>query len=379
MFPNGIASGSEQTINAVHEHPHGNAGFHVSAINKTPGTHGFEISQHGVSCPSLIPLRVFDGAVVSAHGKANQSSSFNHDTPCAVPCSIHGVILDKGQIDHLSFIAQSDGLHRIEVFASRLGSKLDSIIELRDAEHNLLAAGDDFEGLDAKIDFSAEAGQRYFVSITDKRGNGGVINSYCLEVTSIQPAITAFLPRRDKRSQAKQIIEVPSGNRVLAYFGIRKEGTHDPVSIGLSNLPSSLKVQSGIEQPDSFVIPVVIESTSHEGEFVSLASVINTQSNEKVDFQQIVDLIHGPADTLFHAATTDRVVVATTIPNPFKVELEPLSVPLASDGTLGLKVRVERSGDFDLPIELRLSYLPEWVEAPIRLSFPQIKRKSSSP
>ncbi len=366
IFPIGISAGSEQQIVAIHDDPKLKAEYTVKSDRDLTGTRGFEISQNGTTCPSLIPLRVFDGAIVYANKERSQSAI----TTNRVPCAIQGAILDKGQTDEVSFIAQKNGLHRIEVFASRVGSKLDSVIELRDSEGSLLATGDDFEGLDAKIDFNAEEGQQYFVSISDKRGIGGFNNSYCLEVTPVQAAVTAFLPRRDKRSQARQIIEVPSGNRVLAYFGVRKEGTDAPVSIGLTNLPSSLKVQAGTEQPDSFVIPVVIESSSSGEEIVSLAGVVNTLSGEKIDFQQVVDLIHGPADTLFNAATTDRVVVATTLPNPFKVDLEPVDVPLATDGTLGLKVRVERSDDFNLPIELRLSYLPEWIETSDKVTVP---------
>lgn len=366
VFPIGIAAGSEQQIVAIHDDPNLKAQYAITSDGLLTGTRGFEISENGTNCPSLIPLRVFDGSVTYANKELNHSAISTNN----VPCSIQGAILEKGQTDKVSFIAQKRGLHRIEVFASRLGSKLDSVIELSDSQGSLLATGDDFEGLDAKIDFNAEEGQQYFVSISDKRGNGGFNNSYCLEVTPVPSTVTAFLPRRDKRSQARQIIEVPSGNRVLAYFGVRKEGTNEPVSIGLTNLPSSLQVQAGMEQPDSFVIPVVIESSAKENEFVSLAGVVNTLSGEKIDFQQVVDLIHGPADTLFNAATTDRVVVATTLPNPFKVDLEPLVVPLATDGTLGLKVRVERSEDFDLPIELRLSYLPEWVEASDKITVP---------
>jgi hypothetical protein len=366
IFPIGVSAGSEQQIVAIHNDPILKAEYTVKSDRVLTGTRGFEISQNGTSCPSLIPLRVFDGSVVYANKEPNQSTISTN----TVPCSIQGAILEKGQTDKVSFVAQKNGLHRVEVFASRVGSKLDSVIELSDSEGSLLATGDDFEGLDAKIDFNAEEGGQYFVSISDKRGNGGFNNSYCLEVTPVQSAVTAFLPRRDKRSQARQIIEVPSGNRVLAYFGVRKEGTNAPVAIGLTNLPSSLTVQAGMEQPDSFVVPVVIESSSSGEEIVSLAGVVNTLTSEKIDFQQVVDLIHGPADTLFNAATTDRVVVATTIPNPFKVDLDPLAVPLATDGTLGLKVRVERSEDFDLPIELRLSYLPEWIEASDKIIVP---------
>lgn len=366
IFPIGVSAGSVQQVFAVHDDPTLKAEYTVTTDRDSRGTHGFEISQNGISCPSLIPLRVFDGSIVYA-GKEPDGSATSTST---VPCSIQGVILEKGQTDIVSFVTQKSGLHRIEVFASRMGSKLDSVIELKDSEGSLIATGDDFEGLDAKIDFNAEEGELYQVSIFDKRGNGSFNNTYCLEVTPTQPVVTAFLPRRDKRSQARQVIEVPAGNRVLAYFGVRKEGTNNPVMIGLSNLPSSLKVQAGMEQPDSFVVPVVIDSSSSGGEIVSLAGVLNTLTGESIDFQQVVDLIHGPADTLFQAATTERFVVATTNPNPFKVDLDPLVVPLATDGTLGLKVRVERGEDFDLPVEIKLSYLPEWIEATDNVTVP---------
>jgi len=37
---------------------------------------------------------------------------------------------------------------------------------------------------------------------------------------------------------------------------------------------------------------------------------------------------------------------------------------------LGLKVRVSRTEEFDLPIELKLSYLPEWIEAVEKVTVP---------
>jgi hypothetical protein len=366
IFPIGIAVGSEQPIAAIHDDPKLNTQFSISTVNANTGTRTFEITENGISCPSPIPLRVFDGAIVHMNDKTRPSES----SEIIAPCSIQGAIREKGQTDEITFVARKSGPHRSEVFASRVGSKLDSVIELRDSDGSLIATGDDFEGLDAKIDFHAEEGEQYRLSISDKRGNGSFNNPYCLEVAPIQPAVTAFLPRRDKRSQARQVIEVPSGNRVLAYFGIRKEGTNAPVSIGLTNLPSSLRVVAGTEQPDTFVIPVVIESSASGEEFVSFAGVMNTLSGEPIAFQQVVDLIHGPADTLFNAATTDRVVVATTPSNPFRVDIDPQTVPLATDGTLGLKVRVSRTEEFDLPIDLKLSYLPEWIEAVEKVTVP---------
>jgi hypothetical protein len=111
------------------------------------------------------------------------------------------------------------------------------------------------------------------------------------------------------------------------------------------------------------VIPVVIEADENSGEGLSLAGVVNSLSGSELDFEQAVDLIALSADRLFHGYSVEHVAVATTQPNPFRVDLEPIVVPLASDGTLELKVKVQRNDDFDLPIDLKLSYLPEWVEA----------------
>ncbi|XZE17726.1 hypothetical protein SH449x_003001 [Pirellulaceae bacterium SH449] len=366
IFPLGISANSKQVVAALHADKEIDSSYEISSVGLEPGTQFVEVIDDGVSCPSLVPVRVFDGTVlVYSERNGNDTAA-----TLAVPCSIQGIIREAGQKDQITFTTPSSGMHRIEVFASRVGSKLDSVIELRDSEGWLVATGDDFDGLDSRIDFVAEEGKSYSVSIFDKRENADFNTHYCLEVTPVKTALTAFLPRRDKRSQARQTIEVPRGNRVLTYFGVRKEATDQKVAIGLTNLPSSLSVQSAREQTDSFVIPVVIEAAVTGAEVDTLAGVINTVTGSEMDFEQVIDLISLSADRLFHGASVNRIVVATTNPNPFRVDLEPIVVPLASDGTLELKVRVHRDDDFDLPIELKLSYLPEWVEAAEKIVVP---------
>jgi hypothetical protein len=84
-------------------------------------------------------------------------------------------------------------------------------------------------------------------------------------------------------------------------------------------------------------------------------------------FQQIVDLVNGPADALYTGIATDRLAVAITEPLPYSIELDEPSNPLSVDGTLELKVRVQRQPGFGSPIELRIPLLPEFVDAPAKV------------
>jgi hypothetical protein len=88
-------------------------------------------------------------------------------------------------------------------------------------------------------------------------------------------------------------------------------------------------------------------------------------------FSQIVDLVAGPADALFHSVTVDRLAVAVTEPAPIQISLDQPSIPLPQDGTLGLVLRVTRDSGYLGPVEVRLPYLPPWVDGPAAITIPE--------
>ena len=71
----------------------------------------------------------------------------------------------------------------VSVYARRLGSPLDSVLEVFDAKGQSLAANDDAVGADSALKFTPAETTNYFVRIRDTLGQGGRDYAYRIEVT----------------------------------------------------------------------------------------------------------------------------------------------------------------------------------------------------
>jgi hypothetical protein len=87
-------------------------------------------------------------------------------------------------------------------------------------------------------------------------------------------------------------------------------------------------------------------------------------------FTQIVDLVGGSADTLFQAAEVNRLAVAVIEPSPFSIDVDQPKSPLSQDGTITLKINLNRSDGFDAPIDVSTPTLPAWVDGPEKITIP---------
>ncbi|MEQ1830709.1 MAG: hypothetical protein ABL921_32460 [Pirellula sp.] len=229
----------------------------------------------------------------------------------------------------------------------------------------------------------AKAGETYTLSVRDKRHKAGDLFHYRVEVERSKPNVAVFLPRREKLSQARQAIEIPAGNRSLALFGVRKDQCNVPLDLRIDDLNPGVQYVASVEQSQSFLRPVVFQanaSATASGALVSVGcySGENQSPNSSHDskavpvgqFQQVVDLIAGPADSVFHVATVDRLAVAVTATVPYSIEIEQPTVPLAIDGTLELKIRADRRPGFDAPLDVTVPFLPEGIEVPEKVKIP---------
>ena len=342
------------------EMPSGSKLLPVSTKGLALGTQAIELSNDGSSCPSPLPFRIssFPNIV-----EPNVPS-----TPVDAPCALNGTIGKQSEIDTYRFRSPLTGLLSVEVFASQFGSLLDSVIDITNSSGQIVAQSDDLDSLDSKAEFLAVEGEVYTVSIRDKRKKHGDLYVYRIEVTSSKPSLAVFLPRRDKLSQVRQVLEVPAGNRVVGFLGIRKDNVDAPIELRMADLPPGLHYNASKEQAGSFVIPVVLEASQSAVEGATLANIYAGHGDERIaTFEQFVDLVTGPADALFQGIAVNKLAIAVTKANPFKVELKSPTVQLPVDGTLGIRVVVEREANFSSPIDVSFPHLPEWIEAPAKV------------
>ncbi len=263
--------------------------------------------------------------------------------------AFNGILQQPGDVDYFPFQAVEGESLRIETFAYRIGSPVDSLLYLFDATGRLLVQNDDNGSHDSCIEWTAPTTGVYWIAIQDKLKRGWADGVYRIELEQTKPALTAFLPRPDRKSQRKQTISVPQGNRVLAKVGLLREGVHGtPTQLRFADLPAGVQASPVYVSPNDFWALVIVEANADAALGGSLSQVIPSVElpGQAVNggFRQVVDLIAESADRLYEAATVDRLAVAVTPAVPFSVEVLQPQTALSLGGTLDLVVRVNRTG-----------------------------------
>jgi hypothetical protein len=345
-----------------------------SAFNQTlqlPPTPGQTISlrpAHASSdSPVGVPFRI--------------SAGLNHNEDAAppaatiqLPVAFNGRLSTPDETDVWRFQATAGERVRIEVWAARLGSSADTLLDVRTPDGRLLAAGDDEESHDTAVTVLIPASGEYEVRIREKRGRGGDECFYRIEAETARPSVTAFISRPDRRTQERQAVAVPQGNRVVTFLSVQRKGFSGEASLAASGLPAGVELHGALIPQDRFWVPIVMQAAQDAPVGASLATIEAAgKDGDRIvsgQFRQRVDLVAASADQLFHAAEVDRLAVAVTEPVPYSADLQPPQTPLAVNGTLALQVHVQRQPGFDGPLEVSFPFLPPWTDGPDKLLIP---------
>ncbi|MCU0710153.1 MAG: PPC domain-containing protein [Pirellula sp.] len=367
FYPLGGQAGSELEMTFMHPQELGFPNFtRRIELPDDLNASGFELNDGGASCPSPIPFRVVD----FANATANVSSAADLP-PSIAPIAFHGVIDGDDLPPQHSVQFSRPGKYRIEVFASRLGSPLDALLDVVDANGTVLDSGDDFESQDPRVIFDASTEQVVQLRVHDKRRKHGEYFFYRIEVEPLRSEPIAFLPRRDKQSQRMQTVQIPRGNRCLALLGVQHLRSQGSASVQWSGLPDSV-TEVSIPQPDgTFLVPTILSAPENAQATVALASVVPVIGDQRGRFSQVVDLVYGPADSLFEAATLDRLAVAVVEPASYSVQVETPKNPLPIDGTLDIPFSIERTSGFEAPIDVSFAIPLEWVDCDAKVRVPE--------
>jgi hypothetical protein len=322
--------------------------------------------------PVGVPFRVCPFPNINESVNSDQKS---RPQPARLPVAFNGILASDHETDSCLFFATAGQKLRVAVFARQLGSPVDSLLEIRDSSGRVLAASDDAESPDSRIDLVTPRDDVLELRITDKRGNFGPSHFYRIEVTEQKPELLAFIARPDRKSQERQAIAVPRGNRVLTFLSVQRRGFTEDVHLSPGPLPPGLTMSPASVPADRFWVPVLMEASEAsplQGNLVPLEAFASDSSGTITGhFQQVVDLVATSADQLFHQVRTDKLAVAVTEAVPYRVTLEPPVSPLAPDGTLDLHIAVERSNGFSGPLDITFPFLPPWVDGPDHLRIPE--------
>ncbi len=282
-----------------------------------------------------------------------------------LPVAFNGIIEKDGDADCFKFITKKGQDYDVSVFARRLRSPLDPVIEIIAPKGNRQAINDDAGNPDSFLRWKAPEDGEYFIAIRDQLGQGGANFIYRIEIKAVEPRITTWLPEMTQnQNQDRRAIPVPRGNRYASLVRIKRWDVGGDVVLEPKDLPPGIKAIAGPIDKSVDTIPVVFEAAPDAAPsaraFEFIAKVTDAPKTPST-IEHIVDVAENGNQRPYYtiqekklaAAVTDEALVTLTLDQP--------KVPILQSGSMSLKIKAERKGDFKGPINLALLYSPPGI------------------
>lgn len=152
----------------------------------------------------------------------------------AVPAAISGRIDRKGDLDYFRIKAAAAGSLTFDLFARRIGSRIEPILTIYDAAGKQLQQNDDADGKDSRFNFTVEAGAEYIVMVRSQDHNFGSEAFYRLDISP--PAGQDF-----RLTVTPDEINVgQSGSTAVTVNVTRAGGFNAPISLRVDGMPEGL-------------------------------------------------------------------------------------------------------------------------------------------
>jgi hypothetical protein len=366
VYPMGGRAGEPLTLTFFSE-----ATGHFTQTVKLPSApiekFGVFGEQARLPVPSPNWIRVSDFPNV-LEASPNQDREHATSTDLMPPLALNGVISEKGKEDWFRFKATKGLALDVSVYARRLGSPLDSVVEVFDAKGKNLANNDDAVGADSSLKFTPPETTYYFVRIRDTLGQGGRDFVYRIEVTPVAPRLEVKIPEVSRNdTQSRQFIAVPRGNRFATLISAKRVNFGEELVFSADGLPSGVTLRADRMAANIDAMPLVFEAAADApigGKLLDLTATGTNAGNKVVGrFHQDIELVPGPNNTFYHGTKVDGLCVAVTREAPFKLAIVDPKVPLVQGGSMRLEIVAERAHGFDEPIEVQMVWNPPGVSS----------------
>lgn len=371
VFPPGGQAGEALSVKFL-----GDASGEIAQAIKLPATPqdklGVFAEQGGSTAPSANWLRVSEFPNVLESG-ANNSRLGATVTELTPPLALNGIIAAKGQADWFRFKARKGQPLEVAVFARRLRSPLDSVIEVLDGKGSSVGSNDDTGGPDSSVKFTPGDDGDYFVKIRDQLNGGGPDFVYRVEVIPPKPSLVLKTPEVARNdTQSRQYIAVPRGNRFATLVNVRRANVSGDLGFKVDGLPQGVKLMAEALPVGVDAFPLVFEATADapvSGKLLDL--VAETSDKKRGAWRNDIGLVQGPNNTSYYDTSVDKLLVAVTEAAPFKICIAEPKVPIVQGGAMDLKIVVERDAGFDEAISLKLVWNPPGITGQSDVTIPK--------
>lgn len=160
----------------------------------------------------------------------------------ASPGRISGRLGAPGEEDRYRVALAKGKAVRFRITARAMGSWLDPVLRIQDAEGKTLAEQDDSTGADAELMFTPPSDGAFDVVVSDLTGQGGPLGVYLLEAIEPRPdfAVTLGLDR----------VAVEPGKTAEVPVSLdRRDGYDQPIEVRVVGLPPGVKAVAVVSEP----------------------------------------------------------------------------------------------------------------------------------
>jgi hypothetical protein len=271
----------------------------------------------------------------------------------SVPVALNGWIGAPGELDRYVLKVQPGSKLHFEVFAQRIGSQLDSMLQLVGEKGNVLAENDDFgTSPDSALDYTVPAEVNSLtLSLRDRYGGGG--DSYIYRI------VIAPLDKSAATPDFRLLVEpepcnIPSGGRQVLKVRLDRRGYDGPVQLEFDKLAPGIQAE-GLQIPAGVSATLVTLSGA-----TSAGQWFATLRGKSLDPQHAMARVaQGEPEltTVRAMPTSDEIALATAGKSDIAFDVQWQSLPeaklvLGSKPTA--KVTCARPVGFDGPVRVTL-------------------------
>lgn len=379
VYPAGGPTGQETDLSFI--------GDSLGVINQTvtisdPGFRpGLFVTDEGGISPSPVAFRNVEfGNVFEVEPNAN----FDQATAIELPNAINGIIEQPRDQDWYKINGKAGQVFDIEVFARRVNSALDPVLNVWGPDKKRLIGNDDSRGPDCYLRLEMKADGDYWLRIRDHLNRGQNDFVYRVEIRPVKPYLSLNIPRVDRYSQKRQTIVVPKGNRFATRFVASRGNFGGELKLLEDQLPPGIKMHYRPMAANLNQMPVVFEATEDaqvNGKLIDLvASHVDDDKAITGRFNNLANFVRGqPNNARYVGCTVDRLATAVVNEVPFKIEIVQPKAPLVRDGSINIKVIAHRKEGFTKPIRLEFPFRPPGIGTKGSVMIPEGKNEALYP
>ena len=286
-------------------------------------------------------------------------------TAGVAPCAFNGVVSKPAEVDYFKFTAKKGETYDFHCYARRLGSPLDPILYIGNAQGATITGNDDSGGPDSYFRYTIPADGEYTLWVQDHLKKGGPDYFYRVELTPVAPVAITTIPRVDGNNPAnqdRQTITVPKGGRYATLIIASRGDFGGPLNIGIEKLPPGVTLTAEQMEAGLNIIPVVFDAKADAAVGGHLTGITATHADPKtpVPWRTAFDaafVISQPGQTVYTRHNFDRTAIAVGEAAPYSIEVIEPKVPLVQNGSYNLRIVAKRAEGFKGPITV----FPLWT------------------